>query len=290
MTAMLVVVACYTVCSLSDKYAVAKLKMDGNTLTWLMAAATALFMTVYLPFDSRLFVVSVPAFAAIALMTLSKYLEFKLAAVILVEMSAFELKAWLGLVLFVSYITDLVSGAAVFGAFTLFQFAFIALTAAGLFLIAKSGNRKINYKRIILPLLFYLLTKYGYGMVVNLTQDYISPSFSLFWALVILAVALAPAVRPVKLFREQTKGALIVALTKIPNVIGLVLENYVALQSMSNYSFIQPMILVALFFIGLVRKEDRQEGAVARLNLAGSIVCIVGIVGFQIVDIVSKST
>ena len=53
MALMLAVVVCYTICSLSDKYAVAKLKMNGNTLTFIMAAATSLFMLAYLPFDSR---------------------------------------------------------------------------------------------------------------------------------------------------------------------------------------------------------------------------------------------
>ena len=44
MLLMLAVVACYTICSLSDKYAVSKLKMNGSTLTFIMAAATAFFM------------------------------------------------------------------------------------------------------------------------------------------------------------------------------------------------------------------------------------------------------
>ena len=68
MPLMLLVVACYTICSLSDKYAVAKLKFDGNTLTFLMAAATSLLMLFYLPFDSRVFVMSWQAFASILLM------------------------------------------------------------------------------------------------------------------------------------------------------------------------------------------------------------------------------
>ena len=54
MVLMLMVVLCYTICSLSDKYAVAKIKFNGNELTFLMAAATALFMTFALPFvDTR---------------------------------------------------------------------------------------------------------------------------------------------------------------------------------------------------------------------------------------------
>ena len=281
MILMLIVTACYTVTSLSDKYAVAKLKMDGNTLTWLMAAATSLFMLAYLPFDSRLFTLSWQSFAAIALMVLSKLLEFKLSAIVLKEMSAFELKAWLGITVFFSYITDLVGGSAGTAAAVVCRFAFIAATAAGLFMIARSGGEKINYRKIMLPLAGYLLAKFGYGLIVNFADGYISPTLSLFIALVILTAALAPAVRPIKLFKEKTKGAVVIALTKIPNVIGLVLENAIAAQSMANYSFIQPMILAALFFIGIIRREQA-----SKLNIAGGIVCIAGVIGFQAVPLI----
>lgn len=279
---MLAVVACYTICSLSDKYAVAKLKMNGNTLTFIMAAATSLFMLAYLPFDSRHFDGSFTAFLAIGLMVLSKLLEFQLAAVILKEMSAFELKAWLGLTVFLSYGTDLFLGNAALGLVTVWKFCFIAVTAAGLFMIAKAGGKKINYLKILLPLAGYLLCKFGYGLIVTFTKQSISPTLSLFFALVILAVGLAPLVRPIKLCREQPKAVLIVELTKIPNVIGLILENIVAQQSMANYSFIQPMILVALFFIGVIRKEE-----CTKLNIIGGVVCILGIAGFQLIGMLA---
>lgn len=280
MALMLLVVACYTICSLSDKYAVAKLKFDGNSLTFLMAAATSLLMLFYLPFDSRVFLLSWQSFAAILLMAGSKMLEFQLAAVILKEMSAFELKAWLGITVFLSYGTDLVSGVSALGIGTVWKFGFIALSAVGLFMIAKSGGRKINYRAILLPLIGYLGVKFGYGLIVRLfcgDTCYISPTLSLFFALVLCAVILAPKVHPVKLFREKTKGSLFVSVTKIPNVIGLVCENIVATQSMANYSFIQPMILVVLFFIGLIRREE-----CTKLNIIGGIVCIAGIIGFQL--------
>ncbi len=280
MALMLLVVACYTICSLSDKYAVAKLKFDGNSLTFLMAAATSLLMLFYLPFDSRVFLLSWQSFAAILLMATSKMLEFQLAALILKEMSAFELKAWLGITVFLSYGTDLVSGVSALGIGTVWKFGFIALSAVGLFMIAKSGGRKINYRAILLPLIGYLGVKFGYGLIVRLfcgDTCYISPTLSLFFALVLCAVILAPKVHPVKLFREKTKGSLFVSVTKIPNVIGLVCENIVATQSMANYSFIQPMILVVLFFIGLIRREE-----CTKLNVIGGIVCIAGIIGFQL--------
>lgn len=282
MPLMLLVVACYTICSLSDKYAVAKLKFDGNTLTFLMAAATSLLMLFYLPFDSRIFVLSWQSFASVGLMVVSKMLEFQLAAVILKEMSAFELKAWLGITVFLSYSVDLISGVSQLGISTVWKFCFIAVTAVGLFLIARSGGKKIDYKKILLPLVGYLLAKFGYGIIVSVFCNterscYISPTLSLFLALVILSVILAPKVHPIKLFKEKTKGALFVSVTKIPNVIGLVCENIVATQSMANYSFIQPMILVALFFIGLFRREE-----CTKLNIIGGVICIAGIIGFQL--------
>ena len=282
MPLMLLVVACYTICSLSDKYAVAKLKFDGNALTFLMAAATSLLMLFYLPFDSRVFVLSWQAFASILLMATSKMLEFQLAAVILKEMSAFELKAWLGVTVFISYGVDLISGVSLLGLNTVWKFCFISLSALGLFMIAKSGGKKINYGKILFPLIGYLLVKFGYGLIVSFfcnegSSCYISPTLSLFFALVLLLVILAPKVHPIKLFKEKTKGAMFVSLTKIPNVIGLVCENIVATQSMANYSFIQPMILVVLFFISIIRKEE-----CTKLNIMGGLICIAGIIGFQL--------
>lgn len=283
MPLMLLVVACYTICSLSDKYAVAKLKFDGNTLTFLMAAATSVLMLFYLPFDSRIFVISWQSFAVILLMAVSKMLEFQLAAIILKEMSAFELKAWLGVTVFLSYATDFISGTEPLSLSVIWKVGFIALSAVGLFMIARSGGDKINYKKIMLPLIGYLLAKYGYGLIVNQFCNeqgscYISATLALFIALVLLAVILAPKIHPIKLFKEKTGGAMFVSLTKIPNVIGLVSENIVATQSMANYSFIQPMILVALFFIGVIKREE-----CTKLNIAGGIICIIGILGFQLV-------
>lgn len=274
---MLTVTICYTICSLSDSYAVAKLKFNGNELTFFMAAATSLLMLFVLPFDSRLFVLSWQSFAVIILMAVSKMLEFQLAAIILRDMSAFELKAWLGITVFLSYATDLFTGVSPLGIGTAVKFGFIAVTSAGLFLIARSGNGKIPYKKILLPLAGYLLSKFGYGMTVKFTQDSISPTLSLFCALVILAVILSPKAHPVKLIREKTRGTAFVSVTKIPNVIGLVCENAVAMQSMANFSFIQPMVLATLFLVGLIKREGY-----GRLNIAGGIICIIGIVGFQL--------
>ncbi|MBQ8790309.1 MAG: hypothetical protein IJZ51_03245 [Ruminiclostridium sp.] len=278
MILMLLVVACYTICSLSDKYSVAKLKMEGNEFTFLMAAPTSILLVFMLPFSDTHFVMGWQSLLAIVLIALSKLLEFKLATVILREMSAFELKAWLGLTLFFSYATDIFIGTSTF---SIVKTITIIITAVGLFMIAKSENGHINYKRIIIPLFFYLLAKYGYGMIITASKQYVSSYLALLFGLILLALVLIPFAKPVKLFKTKFKGSMFVALTKIPNAIGLVLENMVIAISMTNYSFIQPMIMVTLFFIGIIRKESTKA-----LNIAGGIICILGILGFQLADII----
>lgn len=278
MILMLLVVVCYTICSLSDKYSVAKLKMEGNEFTFLMAAPTSILLVFMLPFSDTHFVMGWQSLLTIVLIALSKLLEFKLATVILREMSAFELKAWLGLTLFFSYATDIFIGTSTF---SIVKIIAIIITAVGLFMIAKSENGHINYKRIIIPLFFYLLAKYGYGMIITASKQYVSSYLALLFGLILLALVLIPFAKPVKLFKTKFKGSMFVALTKIPNAIGLVLENMVIAISMTNYSFIQPMIMVTLFFIGIIRKESTKA-----LNIAGGIICILGILGFQLADII----
>ena len=270
------VVLCYTICSLSDKYAVAKIKFNGNELTFLMAAATALFMTFTLPFVDTRVIWGIPAVAAILLLTASKMLEFQMSALILQDMSAFELKAWLGICLFVSYFTDIVMKSQ---SFSWLRLGFIAVTVIGLVLIAQAGRKKIRYGKIVLPLIVYLAAKYGYGLVIAAAEPYISSTMCLYFALILLALILLPMAHPVRIFREKRNGGLFVVLTKIPNVAGLLGENAVIAVSLANYSFIQPMILVVLFFWGIVRKEEEHD----LLSVLGGIVCIVGIVGFQFV-------
>ena len=109
MVLMLLVVACYTVCGLSDKYSVAKLKFDGNSFTFLMALPTAVLLLPLMPFSDMHLQLCWQSVLAAVLIMVSKLLEFKMSALVLTEMSAFELKAWLGLCLFASYATDIIT-------------------------------------------------------------------------------------------------------------------------------------------------------------------------------------
>lgn len=275
MEMILLASGCYTICSLADKYAVSTAKLSGTAITFIMAAATAFFMTLMLPFTS----ISFPPFSAelvlfSILIAADKMLEFVLGSKILEEMSAFELKAWLGISLFISYFTDFFA----YGeSFSVTGLIFIGVTAAGLFLIAKSNGKAVNYKRIILPLVLYIGVKLGYGVIMRFGEPYGDSSVILYFSLILLAVVLCPVVHPVKLFKEKKKGVAVTAVTKLPNAVGLFAENAALAVSLTGYALIQPVILIALFIIGVIRKEY-----CTRLNLIGAVVSILGIIGFQL--------
>ena len=90
----------------------------------------AVFLLLCLPFVEVRFDFSLQAFLGVVLMVLCKLAELFMSALVLRELSAFELKAWIGTTLFASYATDILCGAP----FYAISLAFITLTVIGLFL------------------------------------------------------------------------------------------------------------------------------------------------------------
>lgn len=279
MPLMLAVVGLYTICSLNDKYAVSKAKYNGSQLTFLMAAGTVPFLILLLPFSDRTLTANWLAPVFVLLIALSKYLEFDMSAKILEDMSAFELKAWVGILLFVSYFSDIIIYSL---PVSLLKLGFIALTMIGLVLIAVSGRQKVNYRKIAIPMILYLAARFIYGLVMNAAEGVISSTLTLLFALIVLALVMLPSAKPWTIAKnspEGVKGVIIVLLCKLPNALGLLGENAVAAESLTNFAFIPPMILIVIFIVGLFSKSTRPTG----LNLVGSLVCIIGILGFQII-------
>lgn len=270
---MLAVTACYTICSLNDKYAVAKANLSGDEFTFLMCSSMSVFLALSLPFQNLSFSLTWQSFLAISLVAVCKMFEFRMSARVLKQLSAFELKAWLGITLFASYFTDILFGSEL----NIIKLICIFATAAGLVFIARSSNGGVNYKQIILPLVLYLVSKYGYGLIIRSFSPYASSTMQLLPAMVIISLIMLPRVHIRELIKNNRSGVVKVVLARIPNTLGMLLENAIISISLANYSFIQPMILVTLFVIGLIRREKR-----SRLNLIGSIICIVGIVAFQL--------
>lgn len=271
---MLGVTVCYTICSLSDKYAIVGAKLSGDEFTFLMCSSMSVFLALIMPFQDVYIKLDIRSIVAVLLIALCKMFEFQMSARVLKELSAFELKAWLGLSLFASYFTDIFYGERL----APLPIVFICLAAVGLVLIARSGaSIKINYKKIALPLFLYIMSKYSYGLVVKAFTPYISSTLALFAAFLIISIVLLIKIDLPRLFREKGSGVLKVALVRIPNTAGMLLENAVIAVSLSDYAFIQPMILAVLFFIGLLRREKSSP-----TNILGGVICVIGIVCFQI--------
>ncbi|MBQ5310905.1 MAG: hypothetical protein ILP19_02540 [Oscillospiraceae bacterium] len=282
MPLMLLVTVIFTLTSLNDKYAVSKCRYNGSELTFIMAAFTALFLTplLFLPFSfiDKTFTLSPVSVICVLLIALAKWLEFAMSAKILVEMSVFELKAWMGITLVISYFADLIIGSEHFSAV---KILFIVLAAAGLVVIASDGKKSVNYKAILIPLVLYISQSFFYGFAVKISEGHISSSIALWAGLILLALVMIPSAKPLTIAKrspEGNKGFLITAGIKCPNAIGLMGLNAIAAQSLTNYSFIMPMCLIAVFIAGALSRTDK----LSKARLAGSLLVIAGIVGFQI--------
>lgn len=272
---MLGVTACYTITTFSDRYAAHTAKFPGHEFTFLMCASLSVFMLFSLPFQEIRFTLTWQSFAAILLIALCKYFEFEMTAYVFDELTPFELKAWLGVNLFVSYFTDVFLGEEL----RIARLGCIVLTGIGLVLIVRSDKKeKPNYRRVIIPMILYMLSKYGYSLVIRGFSPYISSTVMLIPALILLTVITLFKVKPLEIIRGNKKGAAIVISARIPNTVGMLLENAIIAISITHYSFIQPMILVTLFLIGLIRERGRTG-----TELAGSVICVAGITLFALV-------
>ena len=272
---MLTVTLCYTISSLSDKYAASKANFNGDEFTFLICLSLSVFIAMLLPFQEIYFTFVWQSFAAIILIATIKILELETCVLVLKQLSAFELKAWLGITLFVSYITDVFYGERL----SILKLLCLAVTVIGLVLIAGSGRKeKICYRKILLPLILYLISKYGYGLIIKSFSPYISSSMQLLPALILISLIFIPRAKPLHILKKNPSGAAKVFLARIPNAVGMIAENSVIAVSLVNYSFIQPMILVTLFLIGLIRREN-----CSKYSIIGGITCIIGITVFQII-------
>ena len=182
---MLAVTVCYTITSLSDKYAVSEAKFTSDEFTFLMCSSMSVFLAFSLPFQKISFAFTWQSFLAIILVAVCKMLEFQMSAVVLKQLTAFELKAWLGITLFASYLSDVILGAEL----KIISIACIMVTTVGLVCIARSGREgKVDYKSIIIPLALYLLSKFGYGIVIKAFSPYASSIMQLLPAMITVAL------------------------------------------------------------------------------------------------------
>lgn len=301
---MLVNAASYTICTLNDKRTVSEGSLRGVEFTFLVSASTAFFMLICVPFLGLSAAFCPQTFLCTALLTADKLGEFYACAVLLSVMPAFEIKAWLGFALFLSYASDCLF----FGeSFDALKLACLPLTCAGLALIiSDTGCGKNRTKRftpkIVAVLSLYIFSKYAYGLIMKAGEPYLTKNTGLFISMILLSLLTLIFVYPRKKNSEKPetlterfylscdrrcdyktfrKNLAKVFFTRIPNIAGLLTENILIGISLTLYSFVQPVILVALFFISAIKEPPERNKNSAR-QFAGGLICIVSIVLFEL--------
>lgn len=272
MLCSLLTVVFYAASSLGDKFISAKLDCNAREFSFLVSAATALFLALMLPFFGWRFDFSCRALVILLLLIAFKIGEFYTSAYLLKTVSAYELKAWLSINVILSYLVDLGRGKETF------FWAFIPCAAAllvGIGMIAfahrsegedvEEDVKKAGFLYILFSLA-YIASKFLYGLAINelnLTSEASRVSVLL---LVMVGVALLqlPFVRFKTFFHK--KGLLLGALTRLPNAAGLWTEAIAAQQNLLLYSLMQPMQLLILFATALIRREK-----LGKAKLIGSI-------------------
>ena len=261
----LLTVIFYAASSLGDKFISAKLKCGKQEFSLLVAASTALFLALTLPFVGWSFSFSLGSLLALAVLIFLKIAEFYTSADLLKSVSAYELKAWLSLNVLFSYLFDLLSGAEAF-LWGILPCAAALLVGVGLIIFGERRTGKLKY--VVLNLT-YIASKLLYGMQMNALPAS-SPVSVLILVMAGVTLLQLPFVKP-KTFLQK-RGLALGALTRIPNAAGLWTEAIAAQQSLLLYSLVQPMQLLLLFVTALVQREKFTP-----LKLVGSILTLAAV-------------
>ena len=142
MPGVILTVACYTLSSLGDKQISQKLKCSPAEFAFIVSAASMMWLLFTIPFMGWGLTINVRNGVILLFLTGCKFLEFYTSAILLKSVSAYELKAWLGINIVISYLYNVVKG--------IYQWDFVvslffALLLVGIVLIM-AGQRDLAEK------------------------------------------------------------------------------------------------------------------------------------------------
>ena len=219
----LLTVVFYAASSLGDKFISQRLECSAKEFSFLVSAATALFLALFLPFLGREFAFSWRSAVILLILIACKIGEFYTSASLLKTVSAYELKAWLSINVIVSYLVDLGRGMESFF-WSFIPCAAVLLLGVGMIAFShqKEGTDKKSKGIVYLLLsLGYIASKFLYGLAINelgLTSE-ASRISTLLLVMVGVALLQLPFVRFRTFFKK--KGLVLGALTRLPNAAGL---------------------------------------------------------------------
>lgn len=268
MPGVMLTVACYTISSLGDKYISSKLKCTPAEFAFIVSFATMVWIGVTIPFIGWRFEFNIRNSLLLLFLVGWKVIEFYTSAILLKTVSAYELKAWLGINIACSYYYNVLCG---IYRLNIWVVLFTMTLLIGIVMIVQgyqagqsedSGNRPLW----VLFLLF-IVSKFFYGLMLGQMTQGCNTTSVLFIVMFFTALIQLKRVHIGKILKQ--KGMAWAAMTRIPNAAGLILEAFVAVESIFLYAMIQPVQLAILFVISLIKKDP-----MSRKKLTGSLICI----------------
>lgn len=175
----------------------------------------------------------------LSLLVLWKLIELYTSALLLKTVSAYELKAWLGINIVCSYLYNVLCG------------------------IYQTDLRIIGCSAILL----FIISKLLYGLTMNQMTEDCKATSVLFLVMFFVALLQLPRIHVRELAKRKGIGG--AALTRLPNAGGLIFEASVAMKSVFLFSMIQPVQLALLFAASLIQKEP-----MGKMKFLGSLICI----------------
>lgn len=256
----------YSITAFGDKYIAAKLKCNPAEYTFIVSAATVLWLLFLLPFTGWGFQTGSKSLILLLFLVIWKLMELYTTSVLLKFMEPYELKVWLGINIILSYLYNVYNGKNTLRADMVILAIFLL---SGIYIIVTdaSASRKSILKTIPVCI-FYIFSKLMYGIHMREATEYGNSVTILIIVLSVTSVVQLPRLDIKKLVLK--KGFLPACATRIPNASGLLTEAFAASANLYFYALIQPVQLLILFIAGLLKGT----GMSARKK-AGSIICII---------------
>lgn len=273
---VMLTVLCYTISSLGDKYISSKLKCTPPEFAFIVSSATMVWIGLLIPLTGWGFVFTIYNVFLLLSLVVWKIMEFYTSALLLKTISAYELKAWLGINIAWSYYYNIIQGIYQWNIWVVF---FTLMLLAGIIMIVQGQTVQkedfaISKKRLCILFLLFIASKFLYGLTIGKMTECKTTSV-LFLVMFLTALMQLKRVKIKEIVRRR--GMTGAFLTRIPNAAGLILEAFAAMESLFLYAMIQPVQLALLFIVSLVKKEP-----MGKKKLAGSLLCIFSVCAITI--------
>lgn len=268
MTWAVLTITFYSITAYGDKYISARLKCTPGEYTFLVSVVTVFWLVLCLPFTGWRLGMDRYSFFILACLVVWKVLEFYTTAVLLKDMEPYELKAWLGINVILSYGINLWEGK------SRFQTGILLLSLCLLFgiwlILTDRRGAAGELKKSMGVCLLYIASKFMYGLQIGRMKPY-GNSVSIL-ILVLTAVALIQLPRLPKRKLPAGKEMAGVVLSRLTNAAGLMTEAEAASANIFFYTLIQPLQLFVLFAACLITRRP-----MSRRKRAGSILCVAAV-------------